>query len=87
MSSQEIRHAFFSQKQMETKYDGKLEPYYTNIYFTTDGREVEVTEVCKQAETYNKKTFTDFVYLGEVTKWVRRFKYDSHQVHLKVLTW
>ena len=81
MSSPEISHAFFSQKQkeriLERKriHDGKIERHHTNIYLTTDGREVEVTEVVKDANSYNKKSFTDFVYLGQVTKWVR-VKYD-----------
>ena len=78
MSSQDIRHAFFSQKQKEsilTKKQMQLEIKHTNIYLTTDGREVEVTEVCKDADSYNKKGFPDFVYLGQVTKWVR-VKYD-----------
>ena len=74
MSSQVIRHAFFSKKQMESTFARKqlqLEIKHTNIYLTTDGREVEVTEVCKNADSYNKKGFPDFVYLGQVTKWVR----------------
>ena len=78
MSSQDIRHAFFSQKQKEsilTKKQLQLEIKHTNIYLTTDGREVEVTEVCKDPDSYNKKGFPDFVYLGQVTKWVR-VKYD-----------
>ena len=80
MSSQVIRHAFFSKKQKESIFtkisrsnerrplDHKL---HTNIYLTTDGRQVEVTEVCKDPDNYNKKSFPDFVYLGQVTKWVR----------------
>ena len=82
MSSQEIRHAFFSQIQKEAIrerkriHNSKIEGHYTNIYLTTDGREVEVTEVCKKADSYNKKGFPDFVYLGQVTKWVRAIKYD-----------
>ena len=82
MSSQEIRHAFFSEEQKKSLFerkrfnDGKLERNHTNIYLTTDGREVEVTEVCKEADSYNKKGFPDFVYLGQVTKWVRVFKDD-----------
>ena len=82
MSSQEIRHAFFSHEQKKRLFerkrfnDGKLERHYTNIYLTTDGREVEVTEVCKEADSYNKKGFPDFVYLGQVTKWVRVVKDD-----------
>ena len=83
MSSQEIRHAFFSKKQKEHLCErkirgpnGQIECQYTNIYLTTDGREVEVTEVCKVADSYNKKGFPDFVYLGQVTKWVRAIKYD-----------
>ena len=80
MSSQEIRHAFFSQKQKENlsrkfKCSDNLHRPNTNIYLTIDGREVEVTEVCKDADSYNKKGFPDFVYLGQVTKWVR-VKYD-----------
>ena len=74
MGSHEIRHAFFSQKQKESTFARKqleLEIKHTNIYLTTDGREVEVTEVCKDPDSYNKKGFPDFVYLGQVTKWVR----------------
>ena len=76
MSSQEIRHAYFSQKQKENIFERKLSQnhgfkYSTNIYLTTDGREVEITEVCKDKDLYNKKIFTDFIYLGQVTKWLR----------------
>lgn len=81
MSSQEIRHAFYSKTQKENIrerkfHNSKLERNYTNIYLTTDGREVEVTEVCKEADSYNKKGFPDFVYLGQVTTWVREVKDD-----------
>ena len=78
MSSQEIRHAFFSHKQKKTYcriYNRKKKQLYknnhTNIYLTTNGKEVEVTEVCKEVGNYNKKYFTDSIYLGIVTKWVR----------------
>ena len=79
MSSQVIGHAFFSKKQKESIFIKKMRsneirpafPPHTNIYLTTDGREVEVTEVCKAPDSYNKKSFPDFVYLGQVTKWVR----------------
>ena len=79
MSSQEIRHAFFSQKQKKLLLrcnktrngNDIIGRGHTNIYLTTDGREVEVTEVCKEADSYNKKGLPDFVYLGQVTKWVR----------------
>ena len=47
-----------------------------DIYLTIDGREVEVTEVVKDVNSYNKKRFPDSVYLGQVTKWVRQVKYD-----------
>ena len=57
------------------KRSNKQIDHHTNIYLTTDGREVEVTEVVKDANSYNKKSFPDFVYLGQVTKWVR-VKYD-----------
>ena len=82
MGSHEIRHAFFSKKQKESIFTKKFRSNekqtrpHTNIYLTTDGREVEVTEVCKNADSYNKKGFPDFVYLGQVTKWVRVFKDD-----------
>ena len=82
MGSHEIRHAFFSKKQKEriltknVRSNEKQTRPHTNIYLTTDGREVEVTEVCKVADNYNKKGFPDFVYLGQVTKWVRVFKDD-----------
>ena len=85
MSSQVIGHAFFSKKQKESIFIKKIRsnergpprqlPPHTNIYLTTDGREVEVTQVCKDPDSYNKKSFRDFVYLGQVTKWVR-VKYD-----------
>ena len=76
MSSQEIKHAYFSHKQKEYILDRKLSQngefkYRANIYLTTDGREVEITEVCKDKDRYNKKIFTDFIYLGQVTKWLR----------------
>lgn len=80
MSSQEIRHAYFSQKQKEyifleqKLFSGKYK-CHTNTYLTIDGREVEITEVCEDEDSYNKKEFPDFIYLGQVTKWVR-FKYD-----------
>ena len=80
MSSQEIRYAFFSKTQKNNMKDNKRSKKqidnHTNIYLTTDGREVEVTEVCKEADSYNKKGFPDFVYLGQVTKWVRVVKDD-----------
>ena len=85
MSSQKTRHAFFSETQKQAARKAKLgkiwkdnkEVYYSsNIYLTTDGREVEATEVRADADSYNKKTFPDFVYLGQVTKWVRVVKDD-----------
>ena len=82
MSSQEIRHAFFSQKQKEYICDRNIHrPHeqmrrdHTNIYLTTDGRVVDVTDVCIEVVSYNKIGFPDFVYLGQVRKWVR-VKYD-----------
>jgi len=76
MSSQEIFHAYFSQKQKEHIYMSMKKNFnvrkpHTNIYLTIDGTEVEVTEVCKEADSDYKKRFPDFVYLGQVTKWVR----------------
>lgn len=46
----------------------------SNIYLTTDDREVEVTIVSKTNENYggaNIKSFTDLIYVGELKDWVR----------------
>ena len=57
--TQEIWHAFFSQAQKDCFQ--KKYPYekFSNIYLTTDGSEVEITEVCKEEDSYNKKGFPD----------------------------
>ena len=75
MSTIELKHAFFSQEQKErlltTKTFGSEVYKATSIWLTTDGREVEVTELCTNADSYNKKGFPDHKYLGQVTKWLR----------------
>ena len=75
MSTIELKHAFFSQEQKERllvmKTFGSEVYKATSIWLTTDGREVEVTELCTNADSYNKKGFPDHKYLGQVTKWLR----------------
>ena len=75
MSSQEIFHAYFSQKQKERIYMGMKKNFnvgkpHTNIYLTIDGTEVEVTEVTTDNTDVTKR-LPDAKYLGVVTKWVR----------------
>jgi len=70
MSTIELKHAFFSQEQKERLHATKTFKT-TSIWLTTDGREVEVTELCTNADSYNKKGFPDHKYLGQVTKWLR----------------
>jgi hypothetical protein len=75
MSSQEIFHAYFSQKQKEHIYMSMKKNFnvrkpHTNIYLTIDGTEVEVTEVTTDNTDVTKR-LPDAKYLGVVTKWVR----------------
>ena len=67
-----IRHAYFSQKQKELNIlkQNREKKYHTNIYLTTDGNEVEITEVSKNYINH-KKNFPDSIYLGKVVKWLR----------------
>ena len=68
-------HAWFSNKQKQNiinkrtfkKYNSKP---HTNIYMTTDGREIEITEVSENMTDHSSR-FSDSQYLGMVTKWVR----------------
>lgn len=70
-------HAYFSQKQKKIpcriyNREGKhlYKNNHTNIYLTTNGKEVEITEVSEKGLNH-KKYFTDSIYLGIVTKWMR----------------
>ena len=67
-------HAWFSkiQKDRLYKYCTRQNPH-TNIYLTTDGKEVEVTEICNYKDTHEKR-FKDSQYHGKVVKWVRTHK-------------
>ena len=64
-------HAWFSkiQKDRLYKYCMCRNPH-TNIYLTTDGKEVEVTEICNYKDTHEER-FKDSQYLGKVVKWLR----------------
>lgn len=53
----------------------------TAIYLTTDGKEVEITSVCRSEDKKNYE-WRDFVCVGEVTKWIRpgrKGKYDDDE--------
>tara|TARA_B110000977_G_scaffold20330_1_gene24391 strand:- start:150 stop:389 length:240 start_codon:yes stop_codon:yes gene_type:complete len=70
-------HAYFSQKQKKAiskmyNRSGKkmYEKNHTNIYLTTGGKEVKITEVSENILEH-EKYFTDSIYLGVVTKWIR----------------
>jgi len=74
-------HAYFSQKQKASpskiynrKEKGMELQNHTNIYLTVDGKEVEVSEI-RETKFDHKKYFTDSIYVGIVTKWIR-IKYD-----------
>ena len=76
----EIVHGWYSNKMKEhnilnnmNRLDRKKSPI-SNIYLTTDDREVEVTVVSKTNENYggaNIKSFPDLIYVGELKNWVR----------------
>jgi len=56
-------HAWFSKIQKDRLYK----------YLTTNGKEVEVTEICNYKDTHEKR-FKDSQYRGKVVKWVRTHK-------------
>lgn len=76
MESPEIYHAWFSQKQKEVKNgegyinNNQRRQTKSNIYFSLDGREVEVTEVSREMSNHSER-FSDSQYLGKVSKWIR----------------
>lgn len=42
-----------------------------NIYLNDNNEEVEITQICSDETSYNKKIFNDYIYVGKVTKWIR----------------
>ena len=75
MDSQEVKYGFFSQMQKDTSksiiyYDNMKHPI-SNIYLNDNNEEVEVTQICSDEKSYNKKVYNDCIYVGKVTKWIR----------------
>mgnify|MGYP001354881268 CR=1 FL=1 len=72
-----IIYGWYSNKMKEQNifrgFGRKKEPI-SNIYLTTDDKEVEVTIVSSKNENYggaNIKSFPDLIYVGELKKWIR----------------
>ncbi len=68
-------HAYYSKTQSEQrkfKYTKKdTRKIRANVWVTKDGKEVFASEVCSEKKKKSDMNFSDMVYLGEVTKWVR----------------
>lgn len=77
MDEKYIKYGYFSKKQKNSKRDRIVEKNtpISNIYQTDDGKYVEVTEICNDENSYNKKVFTDYVFQGKVVKWVKSVYY------------
>ena len=72
-----IKYGWYSNKMKEQnnyrRLDRKKKPI-SNIYLTTDDKEVEVTIVSSKNENYggaNIKSFPDLIYVGELKRWIR----------------
>lgn len=76
VKTQDIYHAWFSQKQKEivgrkSEYNDNFRKETTsNIYLSLNGIEVEVTEVSTELSNHSER-FSDSQYLGKVSKWIR----------------
>ena len=73
-------HAFYSTIQedsiMMRRFNNSEKNIRHNIYLHEDGHEVVTTEVISDLEnSVHAKNFSDSVYLGKVTKWVRTIYY------------
>lgn len=79
MSKSNVYHAYFSQtaknKRMNHKERFSSESFQnnkvvlSNIYLSQEGKEVEITEVCREKK--EKFNFEDMEYRGIVVKWIR----------------
>lgn len=75
MTEYEIKHGWYSKLQQEVKkniiYKSDRKGTLSNIYLTDEGIEVEVTEICKEKDDFNIKSFPDAIYKGKVIKWIK----------------
>ncbi len=70
-----IMYGWYSSKMKQNIVANMKEKHpISNIYLTTDDKEVEVTIVSDKNEDYggaNIKSFPDLIYVGELKDWVR----------------
>lgn len=72
-----IKYGWYSNKMKEQNIYlrlGRKKKPISNIYLTTDDKEVEVTIVSSKNENYggaNIKSFPDLIYVGELKRWIR----------------
>jgi len=72
-----IKYGWYSNKMKEQnnyRRLGRKKNPISNIYLTTDDKEVEVTIVSSKNENYggaNIKSFPDLIYVGELKRWIR----------------
>ena len=70
--TEQMQHAWYSQKQMEAFKDIKIKDkqdkqYCAFVYLNKDNEEV----LCTEVTTEKKVHWNDAKYLGQVYKWVR----------------
>ena len=69
------KYGFFSQMQKDKSksiiYDDNMKHPISNIYLNDNNEEVEVTQICPDETSFNKKVFYDYIYVGKVTKWIK----------------
>ncbi len=77
MSKSNVYHAYFSQTAKNNRMNRKERSesfqnnrvVLSNIYLSQEGKEVEITEVCREKK--EKINFEDEEYRGIVVKWTR----------------
>ena len=77
MSKSNVYHAYFSQTAKNNRMNRKERSesfqnnrvVLSNIYLSQEGKEVEITEVCREKK--EKINFEDEDYRGIVVKWTR----------------
>ena len=69
------KYGFFSQIQKDRsksiKYDDNMKHPISNIYLNDNNEEVEVTQICSDANGFNNKVFYDNINIGKVNKWIK----------------
>tara|TARA_B100000524_G_scaffold340510_1_gene233727 strand:+ start:1974 stop:2213 length:240 start_codon:yes stop_codon:yes gene_type:complete len=75
MDSEKVIHGFFSQMQKDSmknfKYDDNMKHSISSIYLNENNEEVEITQICSDETSFNKKIYNDYIYVGKVTKWIK----------------